>query len=332
MGHRIAKAARLYPLSVADLLVLSREDVSRCLDLDGLRQQLTQAFIAFSAGRTSVPPRMAASAPDGFLGAMPGFVPGVGFGLKAVTVFAGNHGTDIASHQGLIALFDPSNGSPVAVMDASLITEVRTALSAAIGVDLGARREATSLAVIGAGALGHEHMRVLHGIRPWTDIRVASRTHANAVALAAQHPGSRAVATFEEAARGADVVCLCTDAAESVIEHEWLATGAHVSSVGRGAEIPAATVSAAMADGVVIVEWRGAAVNAPPAGARELQGHDPAAMVEMGEILSGQAVGRSSDSSISVYKSTGHAIEDLAAARLVLDTAKANGLGSRAPI
>ena len=87
-----------------------------------------------------------------------------------------------------------------------------------------------------------------------------------------------------------------------------------------------------MADGVVIVEWRGAAVNAPPAGARELQGHDPAAMVEMGEILSGQAVGRSSDSSISVYKSTGHAIEDLAAARLVLDTAKANGLGSRAPI
>ncbi len=317
---------------MADLVVLSRDDVSRCLDLAGLREHLTHAFIAFSDGGTSVPPRMASFTPDGLLAAMPGFVPGVGFGLKAVTVFAGNHGTDLPSHQGLIALFDPSNGSPVAVMDASLITELRTALCAAMGVELGARRDATSVAVIGAGALGHEHMRVLQGIRPWTDIRVASRTYANAEALAAQYPGSRAVATFEEAVCGAHVVCLCTDATSPVIDHSWLAPGAHVSSVGRGAEIPAATMNAAIADGVVIVEWRGAAVNAPPAGAQELQGHDPAAMVELGEILSGRAVGRRNDSSLTVYKSTGHAIEDLAAARLVLDTAMASGLGTRAPI
>jgi len=317
---------------VAEVLVLSRDDVSRCLDLVGLRGQLAQAFIAFSDGLTSVPPRMAAFAPDGFLGAMPGFVPGVGFGLKAVTVFADNHGTEIPSHQGLIALFDPSNGSPVAVMDASLITEVRTALSAAMGVDLGARHDATSVAVIGAGALGHEHMRVLQGIRPWTDIRIASRTHANAAALAELFPRSRAVGTFEEAVRGADVVCLCTDAEGSVIDHSWLAQGVHVSSVGRGAEIPAATMSAAIVDGVVIVEWRGAAVNAPPAGAHELQGHDPATMVELGEILSGRAVGRRDDTSVTVYKSTGHAMEDLAAARLVLDTALAGGLGTLAPI
>ena len=317
---------------MTDLLVLSRDDVSRCLDLVGLRGQLAQAFIAFSDGLTSVPPRMAAFAPDGFLGAMPGFVPGVGFGLKAVTVFADNHGTEIPSHQGLIALFDPSNGSPVAVMDASLITEVRTALCAAMGVDLGARHDATSVAVIGAGALGHEHLRVLQGIRPWTDIRIASRTQASAVALAAQYQGSRAVASFEEAVRGADVVCLCTDAEGSVIDHSWLAPGTHVSSVGRGAEIPAATMAAAMADGVVLVEWRGAAVNAPPAGAHELQGHDPATMVELGEILSGRAVGRRDDTSVTVYKSTGHAMEDLAAARLVLDSALAVGLGTHAPI
>lgn len=316
---------------MAELLVLSRGDVAQCLDLGALRERLTQAFIAFSNGATSVPPRMASFTSDGLLAAMPGFVPGVGFGLKAVTVFAGNHGTDIPSHQGLIALFDPTNGSPVAVMDASLITEVRTALSAAIGVDLGARRDATSVAVIGAGALGLEHMRVLQGVRPWTDIRVASRTAANAESLAAQYPGSRAV-SYEEAVRGADVVCLCTDAAEAVIQHEWLATGVHVSSVGRGAEIPAATMAAAMREGVVIVEWRGAALNTPPAGAHELQGHDPAAMVELGEILSGRARGRKNDSSITVYKSTGHAIEDLAAARLVLDTAMAHGLGTRAPI
>ena len=317
---------------MTELLVLSRADVAQCLDVSALRERLTQAFIAFSEGTTSVPPRMAAVAAGGLLAAMPGFVPDVGFGLKAVTVFAGNHGTDIPSHQGLIALFDPSNGSPLAVMDASLITEVRTALSAAIGVDLGARRDAASLAVIGAGALGREHMRVLQGIRLWTDIRVASRTHANAEAIAAQHPGSRAVVTFEEAVRGADVVCLCTDAADSVIEHAWLAPGVHVSSVGRGAEIPAETLRAAMADGVVIVEWSGAALNAPPAGAHELQGHDPSAMVELGQILSGRAVGRKSDESITVYKSTGHAMEDMAAAKVVLDTALRKGLGARVPI
>jgi len=262
---------------------------------------------------------------------MPGFVPGVAFGLKAVTVFAGNHGGTMPSHQGVITLFDPANGSPVAVMDASLITEVRTALSAAIGVDLGARADATSLAIVGAGALGHEHLRVLQGIRPWTDIRVASRNHARAEELAAQYAGSRALG-FEEAVRGADVVCLCTDAEGAVIEHEWLAPGAHVSSVGRGAEIPAATMRAAMDDGVVIVEWRGAALNPPPAGAVELQGHDPAVMLELGEILAGRATGRRNDESITVYKSTGHAMEDMAAACLVLEVAAARGLGVRAPI
>ena len=317
---------------MAELLVLSREDVSKCLDLAALRERLAQAFIAFSEGTTSVPPRMAAFTPAGLLAAMPGFVPGVAFGLKAVTVFAGNHGSGVPSHQGLIALFDPENGSPMAVMDASLITEVRTALSAAMGVDLAARSDATSLAIIGAGALGHEHMRVLNGVRPWADIRVASRNHARAEELAANHPGSRAVLSFEEAVRGADVVCLCTDAEGAVIEHGWLAPGVHVSSVGRGAEVPAATIAAAIADGVLLVEWRGAALNAPPAGAHELQGLEAGRLVEMGEVLAGRATARVSNDSITVYKSTGHAMEDMAAARLVVDTAVNTGRGTRAAL
>ncbi|MGB8860305.1 MAG: ornithine cyclodeaminase family protein [Ilumatobacteraceae bacterium] len=317
---------------MSELLVLSRDDVARCLDLGALRERLTQAFIAFSDGTTSVPPRMASFTPGGLLAAMPGYVPGVAFGLKAVTVFAGNHGSETPSHQGVIALFDDENGSPLAVMDASLITEVRTSLSAAMAVDLGARANATSVAIVGAGALGHEHMRVLMGVRRWSDIRVASRTHARAIELAALQPGARAVSTFEEAVRGADVVCLCTDAEGAVIDDSWLAEGVHVSSVGRGAEIPAATIDTAMATGVVIVEWRGAALNAPPAGAHELQGRDAAFMVELGEVLSGRASGRRGDTSITVYKSTGHAMEDMAAARLVFDSAVSLGLGTRAPI
>lgn len=318
--------------TTTELLVLSRDDVAQCLDLVALRGHLVKAFIAFTNGAASVPARVAAQSPAGMLAAMPGFVDGVGFGLKAVSVFAGNDATVMPSHQGVIALFDPTNGAPLVVMDASLITEVRTSLSAAMAVDLGARADATTLAIVGAGALGNEHMRVLQGVRQWSDVRIASRNGVRAEALAANHPNARAVGSFELAARGADVVCLCTDAEAPVIEHDWLASGAHVSSVGRGAELPPATVAAAMADGVVLVEWRGAALNAPPAGSHELQGHDAARMVELGEVLAGRAVARHDETSITVYKSTGHAIEDLAAARLVLDTATAQGRGTRVKI
>ncbi|MEQ1874669.1 MAG: ornithine cyclodeaminase family protein [Ilumatobacteraceae bacterium] len=314
---------------MGDLLVLSRDDVAQCLDPVALREYLAQAFIAFSNGDASVPARVAAESSAGLLIAMPGFVDGVGFGLKAVTVFAGNEGTAMPSHQGVIALFDPDNGSPVAVMDASLITEVRTSVSAAMAVDLAARADAATLAIIGAGALGNEHAHVLQGVRKWTEVRIASRNGARAEALAAKYPNARAVETFEDAVRGSDVVCLCTDAESPVIKHEWLAPGVHVSSVGRGAEVPAATVAAAMAKGVVIVEWRGAALNAPPAGAVDLQGHNATGMVELGEVLAGRAAARSDATSITVYKSTGHAIEDLAAARLVLESATKKNLGTR---
>ena len=316
---------------MTEILVLSRDDVAQCLDPVALRTHLAQAFIAFSTGAASVPPRVAADSSAGLLIAMPGFVDGVGFGLKAVTVFAGNEGTAMPSHQGVIALFDPANGSPLAVLDASLITEVRTSVSAAIAVDLAARADAMSLAIIGAGALGNEHLHVLQGVRGWRDVRVASRNHDRAVALATRYPNARAVA-FEEAVRGADVVCLCTDTETPFIAHDWLAPGVHVSSVGRGAELPAPTVAAAIADGVVLVEWRGAASNAPPAGAADLQGFDATRMVELGEVLAGRAVARRDATSITVYKSTGHAIEDLAAARQVLNAATAKGLGTHVQI
>jgi ornithine cyclodeaminase/alanine dehydrogenase-like protein (mu-crystallin family) len=131
------------------------------------------------------------------------------------------------------------------------------------------------------------------------------------------------VGSFEEAVRGADVVCCCTDAGEPVIRFGWLSPGAHVSSVGTGFELDPETV----ARGSVFVEWRGAVENPPPAGARELQGLDPAPITEVGEVLSGAHPGRRSDDEITVYKSTGHAVEDAAAASLVYQRARTRGVG-----
>jgi ornithine cyclodeaminase/alanine dehydrogenase-like protein (mu-crystallin family) len=142
--------------------------------------------------------------------------------------------------------------------------------------------------------------------------------------------GWRHETSFEEAVRGADVVACCTDAREPVIRREWLAEGVHVSSVGGtfGPELDQETMAAAR----VFVEWRGAALNEPPAGAHELQGLDPSSITEVGEVLAGTRPGRTSEHEITVYKSTGHAVEDAATARLVYDRARAVGAGVRLPL
>jgi ornithine cyclodeaminase/alanine dehydrogenase-like protein (mu-crystallin family) len=167
-------------------------------------------------------------------------------------------------------------------------------------------------------------------VRDFDEIRVASRDHAKASALAALHPKARVVTSFEEAVRGADVVACCTDAREPVIRREWLSPGVHVSSVGGtfGPEVDPETFAA----GKVFVEWRGAALNPPPAGSHELQGMDADTITEVGEVLAGTRPGRTSDQDITVYKSMGHAVEDAATARLVYDRARAEGVGVSLPL
>ena len=311
-----------------DLLVLSGEQCRDLLDLGELRAALARALQAHSDGGADVPPRIAARVGNAFMAAMPGSVEGVGLGAKLVSVFPDNHGGEVPSHQGLIAVFDPANGTPLAVMEGAYITGIRTAASAAVAADLAARADASVLTILGAGVQGHAHARAFADIRDWDEVRVASRTTANAQALAESAQLTH-VESFEAAVRGADVVALCTDADQPIIDVDWLAPGTHVSSVGVGAEVDPATMAAADR---VIVEWRGAAVNAPPAGAHELQPLDPDSLIEVGEIVAGQASGRDSDDELTVYKSTGHAVEDLAAATLVYQRAVAEGVGVKVSI
>jgi ornithine cyclodeaminase/alanine dehydrogenase-like protein (mu-crystallin family) len=307
------------------VLVLSEAEVAALLDVDELLEALADAFRGLSAGRASVPPRIAARAELGMLGAMPVYLPGVALGAKLVTVFPGNHARVLPSHQGLIVLFGEEDGTPAAVMDGRHITAVRTGAAAAVAARALARADAEVLAILGAGVQGRSHLEALPRVRDFREVRVASRTPAHAEALASLHPAARPVASFEEAVAGADVVCCCTDAREPVLRAAWLAPGAHVSSVGGtfGPELDAGTVGA----GRVFVEWRGAALEAPPAGAHELQGLGGGAVTELGEVLAGTRPGRTSDEEITVYKSTGHAVEDAAAARLVYRRAGQAGAG-----
>jgi alanine dehydrogenase len=310
---------------MAEVLVLSEADVAGLLDLDELLAALADAFRSFSAGETSVPPRVAAWAEGGVLGAMPVYLPGVALAAKLVAVFPGNHERGRPSHQALIAMFDPEDGTPVAVMDGTRITAARTGAAAAVAAGALARSDAAVLAILGAGVQGRSHLDAFPRVREFREIRVASRTPGHAAKLADRHPMARAVGSFEEAVAGADVVCCCTDAREPILRVDWLAPGAHVSSVGGsfGPELDPATVGA----GRVFVEWRGAAANPPLAGAHDLQGLDPEAVTEVGEVLAGTRPGRTSDDELTVYKSTGHAVEDAAAASLVYRRALESGVG-----
>jgi alanine dehydrogenase len=311
-----------------EVLTLNAEEVERLLDRERLLDALSDAFKALSKGEVSVPPRVSAEVPDtGFLGAMPGYVPGIGIAVKLVSVFPHNHDRGLPSHQALIALFDADNGTAVCVMDGTHITAFRTAAGAALSTRLLARDDARVLAVIGAGVQGQAHLRIFPFIRDFNTIRVASRTPEHARELAAEHEGAVAAASFEEAVRDADVVCLCTHAGEPVIRHEWLRPGVHVTSVGYApphGELDPETARR----GRLFVEGR-VAFSPPPAGCGELVGIDPQSATEMGELLLGQRPGRQSDDEITVYKSMGHAVEDAAAAGIVYRAALERGVGHK---
>jgi len=320
------------------VLVLNGKDVERLLEVDPLLEALEDAFRALSAGRTSVPARVAARTPDGLLGAMPGWVEGMGLASKLVTVFPGNAAEGLPSHQGLIVLFDDRTGTPAAILDGERITALRTAAASAVAARLLARPGSRVLAVLGAGVQGRAHLETVPSVLDLEEVRIASRSPEHAEVLAAEAPGILAASSvgdpprvtmsssFREAVRGAEVVCCCTDARLPIVEDEWLAPGAHVGSVGgsAGREIDADTIYR----GSVFVEWRGAVTAAPPAGAGELQGLDPDVVAELGEVLDGRRSGRRADDELTVYKSTGHAVEDVAAARLVVDRALEVGAGT----
>ena len=307
-------------------LFLSRHDVEGLLSPAAMLGALEAGFRAYSTGGTSVPPRTAARTPSGLLGAMPGWVAGGGLALKAVSVFPGNAEQGLPSHQGVITLFDERDGRLLCVMDAEHITAMRTGGGAAVSVRALARGDAKTLAILGAGVQGRAHLATVPLVRDFDVIRVSSRTEERARALAALDPRCTVVAGFEEAIRGADVVCCCTDTREPITRFDWFSPGTHVTSVGGtfGPELDAETVGRSR----VFVEWKGAAESPPPAGAHELQGRDPATVVELGAVLEGLAPGRQSAGEITVYKSTGSAFEDAVTARLVYDAAVASGAGT----
>lgn len=324
------------------LFVLSAADVARLLPMAECVRVMEEALRDLAEGRVEQPLRMIikpAAAP-GLMAFMPSYRaredgPGA-FGVKVVGVFHGNvsHGKD--THQGAVLVFDGLTGEPVAAMNASAITAIRTAAVSGLATRLLANAEAGDLAIVGSGVQARSHLQAMACVRRLRRVRVASRSSESARRFADEMaPESpvpiEAMASVEDAVRGADLIVTATSAAEPVIKREWIAPGAHLNVVGASLPTCREVDGATMAAATVFVDSRESAQN--EAGDYLLALKEGAIgpeciKAELGEVVAGATPGRSSPDEITLFKSLGLAIEDLAAAQHVYAQARAAGAGA----
>jgi thiomorpholine-carboxylate dehydrogenase len=298
-------------MSTGKLLFLDEDQVRGVLSYDELIPAIRQALMDFSAGQVVQPLRtvMSVAAHNGWFAVMPAVYGGV-MGAKMVTFYPGNVALEKHTHMAMIQLFRADTGEPLAVMDGRLITEMRTAAVSAVAVDCLARRDAKVLGILGSGVQARSHVRALSRVRRFEEIRVWSRSEANAQRFA-DEVGAR-VTMAQEAVMGADVVLTLTSSPVPVLQGRWLKQDAVVCAVGAVTPNRRELDDEAMR-GAVVVESREAALREP--GDILLAKAEVSA--EIGELLNGASLdwkGRP-----VVFKSVGIAIEDIATAKLVYE-------------
>jgi alanine dehydrogenase len=322
------------------VLLLSRSEVEALLDVDELVEALGVAMADLSAGLASTPPRVAARVPErgAMLAAMPAFLPSArALVTKLVSLFPENR--DRPTHQAVICCFDPDTGAPLALIDGTYITAARTAAGSALASRYLARSDARVLSIVGSGVQARAHARAFRSWPGLELVRVAARdqsaTERLVTELVAEGTSAEAAPTIEDAVRSADIVCATTHADAPVVRRAWLRLGAHVSSVGYNSAGEGEVDGEVIRDALVVVESREAALAPPPSGAVELRRVIEVGIVtpdcihaEIGQIVAGDAEGRRDDHAITLYKSVGVAVQDAAAATLVLRAAAASGTGT----
>jgi ornithine cyclodeaminase len=313
------------------MLILNREDVERLLPMRECIEVMAEALSALARGEALQPLRQAHWLPDrrGLLGVMPGALwdddKGTVLGIKVITVFPGNHARGEESHLGSVLLFEGDMGKPVALLDGAAVTEIRTAAVSALATRLLARKDAGDLALLGSSVQARSHLAALKEVRPLRRVRVWSRDPEHVRRFIAEESARHglsieAAASARDAVEGADLICTVTSSREPVLEGAWIAPGAHVNAAG--ASIPAAREldTEAVRRARLFIDRRESALN--EAGdllipIREGAVGEDHIVGEIGDLLVGRNPGRQSPEEITLFKSLGLAVEDVAAARFV---------------
>jgi ornithine cyclodeaminase/alanine dehydrogenase-like protein (mu-crystallin family) len=309
-------------------LILGHDDVLAALPPDACADAMASVLAAHARGEALMPLRSVIpfEGAAGFMATMPAWRGGDEplFALKSICIIPGNPARGLDTHQGTVTLFDGETGAPTAILDASALTSVRTAAVSAVATRVLARSDARVLAILGAGVQGRSHLAALPGVRDFEEVRVYSPSSERARALADGR--ATVAASAEDAVRGADVVVLATSSREPVISRDWLAPGAHVNAV-TSRELDVATVAAC----ALFCDSRESLRN--EAGEYRLAieqgaiGGEDHVRAELGEVLAGLAPGRSDPQELTVFRSLGLAVEDLAAAERAVARARSQGLG-----
>jgi ornithine cyclodeaminase len=322
------------------ILLLNHDEVVRLLPMKECIALMREALVKLAAGEVHQPLRMIVRPPGaaGVMGLMPSYISGdeAAYGLKTVCVFPGNPAIGKDAHQGAVLLFSAETGELLALMNASAITAIRTAAVSGVATDVLARQDARNLAIIGAGVQARTHLAAMSHVRSIARCRVVSRTIEHAKLFAEEMNDSvpfpiEVVATVEEALDGADLIATVTNAKEPVVRREWLSDGAHLNVVGSSTpharEVDTETIAAA----TLFVDRRESTIN--EAGdylfaAREGAIGPDHIRAELGEVLSGEKQGRTSPEEITLFKSLGLAVEDLASANYLYRKAKELNTGT----
>lgn len=326
------------------VLVLSYADVVRLLPMAACVDVMADALRTTSSGDAVQPLRSVVWKPDrtGMIGLMPGFLgQPASLGLKVVSIFPGNHGTAYDSHQGVVMLFDLQHGAPIAIIDASSITAIRTAAVSGVATRALARDDAGDLAILGAGVQAITHIAAMRAVRPIRRVRVWSRSLAQDPAKARRFldqigpAAAEIMPTARAAVEGADLICTTTAAREPILEGAWLAPGVHINAVGACFATARELDTAAVVRARLLVDRLESAF--AESGdfliprAEGAIGDDHIAG-ELGDVLLGRLTGRRSGDEVTLFKSLGIAVEDLAAAHYVYTQALATGSGISVPL
>lgn len=303
---------------------IDREEVARRLTYEMCIPIVREAMIAFSRGETRQLLRSIIPLADGrMFGVMPGAMgPRAPFGAKLISVFPENFALGIQSHQGLVILFDPETGVPVCVLHAGEITAIRTAAASAVATDALARADARRLAILGYGEQAATHARAISKVRNLKSISIWGRSPERSRAFAKQMQAELAVPVasvtgVQEAVAEADIVCTVTSAAEPILKGSWVRPGTHLNLVGSSHAGPAEVDNDLVVRSRFIADSREGVLNQGAeflrAKAAGLIGDDHI-VAEIGQVLAGEIEGRRSVDEITVYKSLGHIVQDLATA------------------
>jgi len=321
------------------VLIVNEPGVYELLSMAACVPLMKDALSSLSKGDVVMPLRSLVRLPDGsgLLGLMPGYLGNPqSFGLKVVSVMPGNHGTPYDSHQGVVMLFGIARGEPLAILDATAITAVRTAAASAAATQALARDDAGDLALIGSGTQARTHLEAMQCVRTLRRVRVWSRNRANAERFAREEGAKRDVtievcASAADAVQGADLVCTTTSARTPVLEGAWLAPGAHVNAAGACFKDTRELDTEAVRRARLFTDCRESCVN--EAGDFLLPHAEGAIgnehlLGEVGEVFLGRIPGRIAETDITIYESLGIAIEDLASAHWIHRRALETGKGT----